>query len=402
MGNRTQLVDTPGSGSATTTNYGYDAANRLTGVAVNGGTATPVASDADGNTLTDSSGRTFTWDTENRMTSCTLPNGGGTTAFTYGADGLRRSMTATTSAGSVTTDYIYDGTMLVREMQVAGPNNFPNIAAGTLVDTATYLQGTSGPSYRRNDITGIPSWYVYNGLGSVVGEVDPAGNFAASGEYDVYGAPRASTQSGTFDTRQRYVGQLGHQTDPETGGLIYMQARYYDPGMGRFVSEYPGENGENWFAYCDSNPVNASDPDGENPLIIAAIIAGALIGGIFDCENNGWSIKNFALGVLEGGVTTAGECFGGIFGGAVAGSLMGALDAWTHGGNIGLGAGLGAIFGALGGAASVEMFAEAGGLAAGTVSELFSEHGLLYVALGIDDGAGQQCGAVGTSVASNW
>jgi YD repeat-containing protein len=135
-----------------------------------------------------------------------------------------------TNSAGVTTDYIYDG-MLVREMQVAGPNNFSNIAPGTLVDTATYLQGPSGPAYRRNDLTGIPSWYVYNGLGSVVGEVDPAGNYTASGEYDVYGAPRASTQSGTFDTRQRYVGQLGHQTDPETGGLIYMQARYYDPGM---------------------------------------------------------------------------------------------------------------------------------------------------------------------------
>jgi RHS repeat-associated protein len=197
------------------------------------------------------------------MVSCTLPNNGGTTTFTYGADGLRRSMT--NSAG-VTTDYIYDGSMLVREMQVAGPNNFPSIAAGTLVDTATYLQGPTGPSYRRNDITGIPSWYVYNGLGSVVGEVDPAGNYTASGEYDVYGAPRASTQSGTFDTRQRYVGQLGHQTDPETGGLIYMQARYYDPGTGRFISEDPELSGLNWFIYCDDSPINYVDAKGTDDL----------------------------------------------------------------------------------------------------------------------------------------
>ena len=62
-----------------------------------------------------------------------------------------------TNSAGVTTDYIYDG-MLVREMQVAGPNNFSNIAPGTLVDTATYLQGPSGPAYRRNDLTGIPSW----------------------------------------------------------------------------------------------------------------------------------------------------------------------------------------------------------------------------------------------------
>jgi RHS repeat-associated protein len=168
-----------------------------------------------------------------------------------------------TNSAGVTTDYIYDGSMLVREMQVAGTNNFPNVAAGTLVDTATYLQGPTGPSYRRNDITGIPSWYVYNGLGSVVGEVDPAGNYTASGEYDVYGAPRASTQSGTFDTRQRYVGQLGHQTDPETGGLIYMQARYYDPGMGRFISEDPKGQGDNWYLYCADDPASHVDTNGK-------------------------------------------------------------------------------------------------------------------------------------------
>ena len=40
----------------------------------------------------------------------------------------------------MTTDYIYDGSTLVREMQVAGPNNLPNISAGTLIDTATYLR----------------------------------------------------------------------------------------------------------------------------------------------------------------------------------------------------------------------------------------------------------------------
>ena len=50
-----------------------------------------VASHADGNTLTDTGGRTMTWDSQNRMTSCTYQ--GTTSTFTYGADGLRRSST---------------------------------------------------------------------------------------------------------------------------------------------------------------------------------------------------------------------------------------------------------------------------------------------------------------------
>jgi hypothetical protein len=50
-----------------------------------------VTFDANGNTLTDASGRTYTWDSENRMTSCTY--NGDTTTYTYGYDGLRRSST---------------------------------------------------------------------------------------------------------------------------------------------------------------------------------------------------------------------------------------------------------------------------------------------------------------------
>lgn len=41
------------------------------------------------------------------------------------------------------------------------------------------------------------------------------------------------------------------------------RARYYDPSIGRFISEGPGCNGTNWYAYCGSNPVNAVDPGGK-------------------------------------------------------------------------------------------------------------------------------------------
>jgi uncharacterized protein RhaS with RHS repeats len=64
-------------------------------------------------------------------------------------------------------------------------------------------------------------------------------------------------------------------TDQGTGALIYMQARYYDPGVGRFVSEDPGRNGANWYQYCDANPVNKFDPDGKVSMygLAAAISA---------------------------------------------------------------------------------------------------------------------------------
>lgn len=45
-------------------------------------------------------------------------------------------------------------------------------------------------------------------------------------------------------------------------GLIYFNARYYDPLTGRFLTEDPSRKGVNWYAYCENNPVNRIDPSG--------------------------------------------------------------------------------------------------------------------------------------------
>ena len=63
-------------------------------------------------------------------------------------------------------------------------------------------------------------------------------------------------------SKHKFVGGLGHTTEPDTGGLVYMRARYYDPAAGRFVSEDPSKNGDNWYAYCNNNPVNLIDENG--------------------------------------------------------------------------------------------------------------------------------------------
>jgi uncharacterized protein RhaS with RHS repeats len=48
---------------------------------------------------------------------------------------------------------------------------------------------------------------------------------------------------------------------------IYYRARWYDPSMGRFITEDPieFEGGSNWYAYVGNNPVNAIDPLGLEP-----------------------------------------------------------------------------------------------------------------------------------------
>ena len=73
--------------------------------------------------------------------------------------------------------------------------------------------------------------------------------------------------------------------DSETG-LYYLQSRYYDPEIGRFISpdsQISGVGGEtlgyNQFAYCFNNPVNAEDSSGNWPKwagVIAAVAAAAI------------------------------------------------------------------------------------------------------------------------------
>jgi len=249
MGNRLQRQD---SASGTTT-YAYNAANML--LSTSGYGASGFQNDADGNTLT-GNGRTNAWDSQNRLVSCLI--NGNTTAYKYGADGLRRQA----AKNGVSTDSAYDGSMLVREGHASGGSLTPATV------TATYFIGARGPEYRRDDTaTEVDSqgrtvtkarWYVYDGLGSVVGEVDPSGNLTSSPKYDVYGAVRAN--GGTATSKQGFVGSLGHVSDDT--GLVYMRARYYDPAAGRFISEDPAQSGNNWFVYCDNNPVNRVDVSG--------------------------------------------------------------------------------------------------------------------------------------------
>ena len=72
----------------------------------------------------------------------------------------------------------------------------------------------------------------------------------------------------------------GYYYDTDTG-LYYLQSRYYDPAIGRFINadtytttDADGILSSNMFAYCENNPVNRSDPNGE----WVHVLVGGLIG----------------------------------------------------------------------------------------------------------------------------
>jgi len=196
--------------------------------------------------------------------------------------------------------------MLVREGHASGGS----LTASTV--TATYFIGARGPEYRRDDTqTEVDSqgrtvtkarWYVYDGLGSVVGEVDASGNLTSSPKYDVYGAVRAN--GGTATSKQGFVGSLGHVSDDT--GLVYMRARYYDPSLGRFNSEDSKQSGNNWFTYCSNNPTNQVDKDGHDDVTSQwkagdAFVAALLFVGAWNLVKSGWaSVKTSYATFREG------------------------------------------------------------------------------------------------------
>jgi len=103
--------------------------------------------------------------------------------------------------------------------------------------------------------------YVYTDpQGTPLAEADAAGNITATFDYAPYGSQAlGSAPSGP--------GYTGHVNDPDTG-LVYMQARYYDPQVGRFISTDPigpaagNPFNFNRFAYANNSPAVNIDPDG--------------------------------------------------------------------------------------------------------------------------------------------
>ena len=86
-------------------------------------------------------------------------------------------------------------------------------------------------------------------------------------DYDAFGNERSiAGQDSTQDTNPfRYCGEY---YDAETGKL-YLRARYYEPTIGRFMSEDPAHDGLNWYVYCENNPIKYWDPSGNSPELVA-------------------------------------------------------------------------------------------------------------------------------------
>ena len=104
-------------------------------------------------------------------------------------------------------------------------------------------------------------FYRYDIRGSVTNIVDGEGSIVKSYDYDEFGV---TTSTGdTFFNEVTFTGSVA-----DASGLLYMNARYYNPATARFLSQdsYTGSASVPWtqhlYAYCNNNPVNMVDPTG--------------------------------------------------------------------------------------------------------------------------------------------
>ena len=172
------------------------------------------------------------------------------------------------ASSGTTYTYIYDGSSLAQ--MTAGGN------------TLVFTYGSNGRpmtvEYNSSDYH-----YVTNPLGDVVAIIDDSGTIVVTYTYDAWGNI-LSTGGTMADTLGEYnpFRYRGYVYDQETG-LYYLQSRYYNPEICRFisadafVSTGQGVLGHNMFAYCLNNPVNYTDPAGtlalESTLVYNVLIA---------------------------------------------------------------------------------------------------------------------------------
>ena len=138
-------------------------------------------------------------------------------------------------------------------------------------------------------------FYLYNGLGDVVGLIDSSNKVVVRYQYNSWGKV-TSTQdtSGVSLATLNPFCYRKYVCDPETG-LYCLGSRYYDPEVGRFVNaddfetltyQMDSVQGKNLYQYCFNNPVIYEDVVGKWPKLssvfaaVAAVAAVVTVGAI--------------------------------------------------------------------------------------------------------------------------
>ena len=199
----------------------------------------------------------FKWDEGGNLTEATNSSNNTNLSFAYDANGLRTRKVVSTENAAEKHDYLYVNGQLLRE----------TITGNGETRILDFRYDNAGFPYALIDHRGsavTTYYYITNLQGDVIYLVDEKGNEVAMYTYDPFGKVVYSDGSMAEINPLRY---RGYYYDNETG-FYYLQSRYYDSAICRFinadcfVSTGQGFLGCNMFAYCNNSPTNGVDPTG--------------------------------------------------------------------------------------------------------------------------------------------
>ncbi len=206
----------------------------------------------------------YTFDNENRLAKAATRRQ--TARYRY--DALGRRVQRYIVGGKENTKYTYDGDDVLLDDD-----------DGTLTK---YLNGPGIDNKLRLQTGSTASYFLSDHLGSTNGLTNSSGSLTSQTSYDAFG-----NQTGTLATR---YGFTGRERD-DFSGLMYYRARFYDPNLGRFISEDPigfGGGDVNLYGYVKNQPLWFRDPRGLQP------------GEDAMADPNIWRAAASALGALGG------------------------------------------------------------------------------------------------------
>lgn len=245
----------------TTRNYVYNARNQLTDVT---DAATPSRNVtftycANGNRETKTQGgitTNYRWDARNRLRE--VSRGGVWVAkYEYNAAG-QRTLKHVGGTSPTTVRYIYDGPHLIAETNVIG-NTL--VRYHRLADGRLFAMQRNGQHY----------FYLLDGLGTPIAMTSAEGLVVVRYRVDAWGNPVA-----TVGDSANIFGFTGYPVDDETG-LHYANARYYDSELGAFLSEDPAEGDPTRpvtlhpYIYGNGNPLIYLDRSGRTAELVEVL-----------------------------------------------------------------------------------------------------------------------------------
>lgn len=292
-----------------------------------------ITYDEIGNPLTYRDGMSFAWEKGRQLKQVSKEDE--IISYQYNSSGLR---TQKVSSKYGTTTFMLEGSLILSSTSENETIYF------------YYNDKNQAVAMRVNDET-----YVHerNLQGDIVGLLDKTGTWVAKYSYNAWGEPIYITDNkghGISGDRTHVANKnpyryRGYYYDVETG-LYYLKTRYYDPITCRFINAdsyiqtAQGFYDKNVFAYCENNPVDRVDTEGDFWLFAAIGAAvGAAVGLVSKVVSNACTGRplNEGLGgaivgdAVSGAITTTGNTALANYAGTAAGSATEEIISYTKG-----------------------------------------------------------------------